>query len=124
MVDLAECGLEFFEEPDGIEGFRQNPSHGQTHEPRVQFAMGRYYDDDARTVFGLHRMKRANDTDTVEPGHHQIDDERVDRLPFEHLECLDTVGCEHHVEIGHDEQIPHRIADIVVVVDDEHGTPS
>jgi hypothetical protein len=107
MVELVEGGDELLDERERIEGLGQNSAHGQTHEPRAKFDVRRDYDDDRGAVLSGDREQRSCNAHSVEPRHHEVDDEGVDRLPFEHFERLDTICREHHIEVGDDEEVSH-----------------
>ncbi len=116
--------MNFVDEIRNVEWFGQYAPYAETREMTVQFAMHRNDDDNWRTKFRRHLGERSNDADTIEPRHHQINDEHIHVLSLEHFERFDSISGEQYVEIGEKEKITRGSANFVIVVDDENGVSS
>lgn len=81
-------------------------------------------DDHGGTRLREHFGERSNDPDPIEPGHHQIDHERIDVLSFEQFEGFDAIACEQNIEIGKEQEITRGATDFRVIVDNEDGAPA
>jgi hypothetical protein len=71
-----------------------------------------------------HFAKGPNDSNSIESGHHEINDERIDLLPFEHFQTLYAISGEQNVKVRQTEQISRGATNFVVIVDDEYRAPS
>lgn len=116
--------MNFVDEGRNIEWFLQDASDAELGESGIKFVMECNDDDHGGASSRKHFGERSNDPDPIEPGHHQIDHQRVDVLSFEQFEGFDAVACEQNIEIGQEQEIARGATDFRVIVDDEDGPPA
>jgi len=86
--------------------------------------MKRNDDDDGGAVVGRHFDERADDTDTIEARHHQIDDHRIDVLAVQEFQGFDAIGGKQDIKVGKQEHIAAGATEFGVIVDNEDGASS
>jgi 4a-hydroxytetrahydrobiopterin dehydratase len=98
---------------------------GQDPEDRFGFARGirtlqiRRHDDHAWRLFLL-GLEEAEDAETIDARHHQIEEHRRVIVARQLLDRLEPVACAFDLEVLPSKNALHHVADGVIVVDDQN----